>query len=212
LQVLGETAAGQALLRRALLLLGQGELQELHEMRALLHDTRGICDFIVSMLAHDGSTVRHFGGFSCKRVDAPRDAPVSRALESLRVVQGKHVTVPVALIQHCAATLTELDCFKLGDDSAVDSVLPRCTRLESLPLSDWTDCPPAAWLGLSQLHTLRGVSLSVVPAAAIAAALPRLHTLHLNHQYEESGFSVDARTARMLIRRMSRRHSFACRR
>jgi hypothetical protein len=41
---------------------------------------------------------------------------------------------------------------------------------------------PAAWLGLSQLHTLRGVSLDVVPATAIAAALPRLHTLHLDHR------------------------------
>jgi hypothetical protein len=41
---------------------------------------------------------------------------------------------------------------------------------------DWYDCPPAAWL--SQLQTLRGMSLCDVPAAAIAAALPRLHTLH----------------------------------
>jgi hypothetical protein len=47
----------------------------------------------------------------------------------------------------------------------------------------WDHCPPAAWLGLSQLHTLRGVSLVDVPAAAIAAALPQLHTLHL---YQES--------------------------
>jgi hypothetical protein len=38
------------------------------------------------------------------------------------------------------------------------------------------------WLGLGQLHTLRGVSLVEVPAADIAAALPRLHTLHLNHR------------------------------
>jgi hypothetical protein len=36
---------------------------------------------------------------------------------------------------------------------------------------------PAAWLGLSQLHTLRGVDLDEVSPAAIAAALPRLHTL-----------------------------------
>jgi hypothetical protein len=32
-------------------------------------------------------------------------------------------------------------------------------------------------LSLSQPHTLRGVDLSIVPASAIAAALPRLHTL-----------------------------------
>jgi hypothetical protein len=33
------------------------------------------------------------------------------------------------------------------------------------------------WLGLSQLHTLGGVDLYVVPASEIASALPRLHTL-----------------------------------
>jgi hypothetical protein len=50
----------------------------------------------------------------------------------------------------------------------------------------------AAWLGLSQLHTLRGVSLTEVPAAAIAA-LPRLHTLHLNHtKLSSSAFPVAA--------------------
>jgi hypothetical protein len=36
---------------------------------------------------------------------------------------------------------------------------------------------PSAWLQLSQLHTLRGVDLTVVSMATIAAALPRLHTL-----------------------------------
>jgi hypothetical protein len=36
---------------------------------------------------------------------------------------------------------------------------------------------PSVWLQLSQLHTLRGVDLSVVSIAAIAVALPRLHTL-----------------------------------
>jgi hypothetical protein len=105
---------------------------------------------------------------------------MSKALASLRVIKGENVTLPVALIQQCAATLTELDWFQMGYD-ATDSVLPRCTRLESLTLYDWIDCPPAAWLGLSQLHTLRGVSLAAVPAATIAAALPRLHTLHLNN-------------------------------
>jgi hypothetical protein len=33
------------------------------------------------------------------------------------------------------------------------------------------------WLGLTHLHTLRGVDLGSVSVAAIAAALPRLHTL-----------------------------------
>jgi hypothetical protein len=108
------------------------------------------------------------------------ESPVSRALASLRVINGENVTVPSILIRHCAATLTVLNCYDLSDYA--HEVLPCCTRLESLTLDDWRDCPPAAWLGLSQLHTLRGVSLSVVPAAAIAAALPRLHTLHLDHR------------------------------
>jgi hypothetical protein len=57
-------------------------------------------------------------------------------------------------------------------------------------LYSWLDCPPAAWLGLSQLHTVRGVSLTDVPAATIAAALPRLHTLHLHHELHRIDFSV----------------------
>jgi hypothetical protein len=36
---------------------------------------------------------------------------------------------------------------------------------------------PNAWLGLSHLHTLRGVDLHRVSVRAVAAALPRLHTL-----------------------------------
>jgi hypothetical protein len=54
----------------------------------------------------------------------------------------------------------------------------------------WLSCPPAAWLTLKQLHTLRGVSLAYVPAATIAAALPRLHTLHLHHQLHRIDFLV----------------------
>jgi hypothetical protein len=73
---------------------------------------------------------------------------------------------------------------------ATGSVLPRCTRLESLTLHNWNNCLPVAWLGLSQLHTLRGVSLATVGAARIAAALPRLHTLHLYIVHGE--FSVAA--------------------
>jgi hypothetical protein len=177
----GGTAAGQALLRRALLLLGPGELQELRELRTLLDDTQATCDFIQSKLQDEvvGSGFGGFG-FDWKRdaADAaPRDAPVSRALASLRVIEGKFVPLP--LIQQCAATLTELGCTSLHDGAA--RVLPLCTRLESLTLHNWHNFPPASWLGLSQLHTLRGVSLSEVPAATIAAALPRLHTLHVQN-------------------------------
>jgi hypothetical protein len=39
---------------------------------------------------------------------------------------------------------------------------------------------------------LRGVSLCDVPAAAIAAALPRLHTLHLDHMDARADFPVAA--------------------
>jgi hypothetical protein len=78
-------------------------------------------------------------------------------------------------IERYAATLTELDCPILFMCSAANRALARCTRLESLAsASRYT---PAAWLGLSQLHTLRGVDFFDVPAATIADALPRLHTL-----------------------------------
>jgi hypothetical protein len=97
--VSGETAQGQALLRRALLLLGPGELQELHELR-LRNDTVGTCDFILSMLEQE----------AVERVDRNGrlrdDGPVSRALASLRLIKGENVTLPLALIAHCAATLT----------------------------------------------------------------------------------------------------------
>jgi hypothetical protein len=56
-----------------------------------------------------------------------------------------------------------------------ENVVARCTRLESLMNAQ--HYTPSAWLHLSQLHTLGGVDLSVVSMAAIAAALPRLHTL-----------------------------------
>jgi hypothetical protein len=126
--------------------------------------------------------------------DAPLTAPVLRALASLRAIAIEKGRLPLTLIQACAATLTELEfnCGRLSDTALeqVQCVLPRCTRLESLTLYSWLDCPPAAWLGLSQLHTLRGVSLAYVPTATIAAALPRLHTLHLHHQLHRIDFSV----------------------
>jgi hypothetical protein len=169
------------LLRRAVLLLGPGELQELHEL-----PTDGLCDgtckFIQSVLAQEvaRSPLNPDGG-------ARRDAPVLTALVSLRVIQGEKVVLPVALIQQCAGTLTELECFLLSDDTT--RVLPQCKRLESLTLHSL--CPPAAWLGLSQLHTLRGVSLSELPAVTtVAAALPRLHTLHLKQTAARADFLV----------------------
>jgi hypothetical protein len=115
--------------------------------------------------------------------------PGPRALASLRVIKAEHLVLPAALMQRCAATLTELECSALTGD--VERVIPRCLRLESLAFSNWWCCPPDAWLGLSQLHTLRGVSLAAVPTTAIAATLPRLHTLHLDHGFNDFEFSVD---------------------
>jgi hypothetical protein len=51
---------------------------------------------------------------------------------------------------------------------------------------------PAAWLGLSQLHTLLDVDLDVASAAAIAAALPRLHTLGIAVHYASSSSTAAA--------------------
>jgi hypothetical protein len=55
------------------------------------------------------------------------------------------------------------------------NLLARCKRVESL--TNVHHYAPSAWLQLSHLHTLRWANLSIVSMAAIAAALPRLHTL-----------------------------------
>jgi hypothetical protein len=117
--------------------------------------------------------------------------PQTQALDSLRAVElGSHPRdeeteqYVAAVIERCTATVTELKgplpARLLGesDREGRSPVLSRCTRLEVLTCV--YAYPPAAWLGLSQLHTLRGVSLNDVSVAAIAAALPRLHTLTLN--------------------------------
>jgi hypothetical protein len=84
----------------------------------------------------------------------------------------------LALVKRCSDTLRELDCCiqETSGDNWNDA-LARCVRLESLTHA--YSFPPAAWLGLSQLHTLLRVPLDAVSTAALAAALPRLHTLGL---------------------------------
>jgi hypothetical protein len=159
------------LVRRALLLVGPGELQELQQLR-VPENTKGICDYIQSMVEEEDS--RSYDGV------VPPNAPVCRAIASLRAINTENGKLPLGLLGKCAATLTEMQCGWMSFTNVQD-VLPRCVRLESLTWSRWLSCPPTAWLGLSQLHTLRGVSLAYVPAADIAAALPRLHTLHLYH-------------------------------
>jgi hypothetical protein len=97
-----------------------------------------------------------------------------------------------AIIERCAATISEVKVSSLpahllceSAGSGRPSVLARCTRLEFLThASQYT---PAVWLGLSQLHTLHDVDLSKVSVAAIAAALPLLHTLTAHYRDSSSG-------------------------
>jgi hypothetical protein len=75
--------------------------------------------------------------------------------------------------------LTELDCTVKCKywtrHEAADRAVACCTRLESLTNAKYYAAK--VWLGLTHLHSLRGVDCGAVPAAAIAAVLPRLRTL-----------------------------------
>jgi hypothetical protein len=81
----------------------------------------------------------------------------------------------LTIVKQSAGTLKELDCRLAVSNDDWSEALSRCTRLELLTSA--VTFAPAAWLGLSQLHTLFGVDLTVVSVATVAAALPRLHTL-----------------------------------
>jgi hypothetical protein len=103
-----------------------------------------------------------------------------------------------ALLKRRASTITELDVkfassLPPGIVEQVSSALACCVRLVSL--SDVSRLAPATWLGLSQLHTLRGVDLGDVSFATIAAALPRLHTLttcgYCNDAAQAANFFTD---------------------
>jgi hypothetical protein len=83
----------------------------------------------------------------------------------------------LALVERCSGTLKELDCRVRWSEDKWNDALARCTRLESLTHA--YSFSPATWLGLSQLHTVLRVPLRAVSTAALAAALPRLHTLGL---------------------------------
>jgi hypothetical protein len=121
--------------------------------------------------------------------DAAPTSPLEQAVDSLCAVElapsrdatwGIEMHV-VAVIERCAGTVTELkgplpgQLLSASNSWGHPSVLARCTRLEVL--TDVSSYTPAVWLALSQLHTLRHVSFHQVSAAAIAVALPRLHTL-----------------------------------
>jgi hypothetical protein len=81
----------------------------------------------------------------------------------------------VVLERH-SSTITEFDAQLPAEMlEEVSSALACCTRLETLTGAYAHD--PFIWLGLSDLHTLRGVDLNNVSVGIIAAALPKLHTL-----------------------------------
>jgi hypothetical protein len=156
-----------AIVVRALSLFGPGEL------RALRVGDVSVFRLLASMLQPrcDG--------------DGAVASQMARALDSLCAVElaapsndAADDSHAAAIIERCAATITELTGRQLSrlDRSRHLFVLARCTRLEVLT------CPrghalEAVCLGLSQLHTLHDVDLKYVSIAAIAAALPRLHTL-----------------------------------
>jgi hypothetical protein len=181
--VSGVLPVNRQLLACAVSLLHPGELPSLRVIDAEVFDA------VVS-------APRLYDGTTALATDTPsKDAvmPVpSRVLDSLQalgwsVIAFAEARSALGLVKRCADTLKELDCHVHGNETEWNEAISRCTRLECL-LHVGT-FPPAAWLGLSQLHTLLGVELNVVSIATIAAALPRLHTLGLTTRY---GASVTA--------------------
>jgi hypothetical protein len=156
----------RSMLLRALALLKPGELRALRVVDPM------ILDLILSV-SNSNDDPPLVGGTSPSLATRMKQATKSLHVVAWSGYRGD-VGFAFRFIQQCAATLTELDCnnprpFKIGD-----LALACCTRLESFSHAD--RYTPTAWLGLSQLHTLRGVDLRVAPVAAIASALPRLHT------------------------------------
>jgi hypothetical protein len=156
-----QNALGNLLLSRVVSLLYPGELPSLHVTNSAI-----------------------FFDFEFRRSRGDdQAAALSQALNSVQSLMcpnlGGYAPCALGLVKRSVGTLKELDCKELGsyclqEADAWNEVLPRCTRLERLTFA--SSFLPAAWLGLSQLHTLLDVDLSVVSVAAIAAALPRLHT------------------------------------
>jgi hypothetical protein len=156
-------------LLRALALLRAGEL------RTLRAADPTVLAFILSA-AVEQSRQEAISG-AAQGPDAVGASP--GALVSLRAIEwsgaASRPDVAFALIGPYAANLVELQCPLRQQCDAADNLLACCIRLESLTYA--LHYAPSAWLHLSQLHTLRGVDLAVVSMSAIAAALPRLHTL-----------------------------------
>jgi hypothetical protein len=114
---------------------------------------------------------------------------LGRGIDALCAVkwlqQPKRLDAAFALIERHAATITALDCRTWFKSDAAERAVARCTQLQSLSWA--TRYAPASWLQCTQLHTLRDVNLAVVSVAAIAAALPRLHTFIAVAGYCQSG-------------------------
>jgi hypothetical protein len=151
-----ETFAAEALVLRAVALLCPGEL------RTLRVADPTILAFILSAV-----------------VQQDRDEGASSVLASLRAIEWESAAteprVAFTLLGRYASNIIELNCPLQRRCEAADSLLASCTRLEVLTHTQ--HYARSAWLQLSQLHTLQNVDLSVVSTSAIAAALPRLHTL-----------------------------------
>jgi hypothetical protein len=153
-------------------LFGPGELRALHVADP------GSLKLILSVLNGAGAGARH-------------RLALCRALDSLRAITCEVFwasDAATALIDRYAATIKQLDCVTDWEYGVTDRALARCCHLEFLARA-WI-FNPRAWLGLSQLHTLCGVSFAHVRIAAITAALPRLRTLHARNDREGHCFAV----------------------
>jgi hypothetical protein len=161
------SGAFHPLLLRALSLFGPGEL------RAVCVIDPTCFELIVSEL---------------DRPDSVGAVRLAQALSSVRAVAwpGSDTSMAPAVdfIKRHGGSLIELDCDYWHHRDEADRALACCARLESLTNARYYDAK--VWLGLTHLHTLRGVDFGDVSAAAVAAALPRLHTLaaFINASYD----------------------------
>jgi hypothetical protein len=153
------------LLMRALSLLGPGELRA---VRVLDVD---VFRLITSLMR----TVSVDGGGSAPQIEQATDALCAVEVGGY-FSPSPDIRAVTAVLERHASTITDVRVVlppKMLKEIA--PALAGCARLEIFTGACYYD--PALWLGLSHLHTLRGVNLGKVAVAAIAAALPKLHTL-----------------------------------
>jgi hypothetical protein len=149
---------------RALSLFGPGELRALH-----------VLDVDVLRLVTSLMQTASTGSGPAPHIEQAMDALCAVHVGGCFSPSPDIGSLATVLERH-SATITELHAeLPARMLEEVSSALACCTRLESLTGAYAHD--PAVWLGLSQVHTLRGVDLGKVSFAAIAAALPKLHTL-----------------------------------